>query len=95
MTDGEWQALMATNVEAAAMDEEANQRLVTRTRDWYHSFYFWCIVNLAAYTSAKLTAQKSYHTPFYLQAVDSFKVVPRHGSPNTETGALPPETVEL
>ena len=33
LTDGEWQALMATNVEAAAMDEEANQRLVTRTRD--------------------------------------------------------------
>ena len=32
LTDGEWQALMATNVEAAAMDEEANQRLLTRTR---------------------------------------------------------------
>ena len=95
LTDGEWQALMATNVEAAAMDEEASQRLATRTRDWYHSFYLCRLVKLAAHTSAKLTAKHSYQTLFYLQAVDSPKVVPRHGSPNTETGALPPETVEL
>ena len=27
--------------------------------------------------------------------MDSPKIVPRHGSPNTKTGALPPETVEL
>ena len=33
LTDGEWQALMATNVEAAAMDKEANQWLLTKTRD--------------------------------------------------------------
>lgn len=95
LTDGEWKALMATNVEATTVDEQASQQLMTKTRDWYHSCYLWCIVNLAAYTSAKLTAKSSYHTLFYLQAVDSPKVVPRHRLPHAETGALPPETVEL
>ena len=77
------------------MNEEAKQELMTKTRDWYHSCYLWCIVNLAAYTSAKLTAKTSHHTLFYLQAVDCPKVTPRHPLPNPNTGALPPETVRL
>ena len=41
LTDGEWQAVMATNVEATMMDVEASQQLMTKTRDWYHSSYLW------------------------------------------------------
>ncbi len=95
LTDGEWHALMATNVEAATMDEEAGQQLLTKTKNWYHSCYLWSIVNLAAYTSAKLSAKNSYHTLFYFQAVDSIQTAPRHPLPNAETGALPKETVQL
>jgi len=95
LSDNEWKRLMATNVEASTMDEASKQELLTKTRDWYHSCYLWCIVNLAAYTCAKLSAQASRHTLFYLQAVDSPKVTPRHGPPNPHTSALPPETVQL
>ena len=77
------------------MDVAAKQEIMTKTRDWYHSCYLWCIVNLAAYTSAKLTAQASHHMFFYLQAVDRPKVTPRHPLPNPNTGALPPETIQL
>ena len=66
LTDNEWQALMATNVEAATMNEAAKQELMMKTRDWYHSCYLWCIVNMAAYTSAKPSAKASHHTLFYL-----------------------------
>ena len=95
LTDSEWQALKQTNVEAATMDEASSQQLITKTRDWYHSCYLWSIVNLAAYTSAKLTARTTYHTLFYLQAVDTPKVTPRHTLRDPTTGALPRETVEL
>ena len=50
---------------------------------------------MAAYTSAKLNVQSSYHTLFYFQAVESPKVTPRHSPPNPHTGALPPETVQI
>ncbi|MDO7681295.1 MAG: hypothetical protein MUQ52_02305, partial [Pirellulales bacterium] len=96
LTQTEWQALMATNVEASNMNEAAQQELMTKTRNWYHSCYLWCIVNMAAYTSAKLSAQASHHTLFYLQAVDSPKVTPRPKNPiNPDTGALPSDTVQL
>ena len=95
LTDNEWQALMATHVEAATMNEAAKQELMMKTRDWYHSCYLWCIVNMAAYTSAKITAKASHHTLFYLQAVDSPKVTPRHPLPDPHTGALPRETMQL
>ena len=77
------------------MNEAAKQELMMKTRDWYHSCYLWCIVNMAAYTSAKLSAKASYHTLFYLQAVDSPKVTPRHPLPDPHTGALPRETMQL
>ena len=86
LTEAERHAPMATNVEAATMDEAAGQQLLTKTRDWYHSCYLWSIVNMAAYTSAKLTAKASYHTLFYFQAVDCPKVTPRHPSPDPHTG---------
>ena len=95
LSDNEWKAVLATNVEASTMDEAAKQELLTKTRDWYHSCYLWCIVNLAAYTTAKLSAQASHHTLLYLQAVDSPKVTPRHPPLNPHTGALPPEMVQL
>ena len=94
LTQNEWQALMATNVDASSMNEAAQQELLTKTRNWYHSCYLWCIVNMAAYTSAKLTAQASHHTLFYFQAVDSPKVAPRPKNPgDPHTGAMPPDTV--
>lgn len=77
------------------MDEAAIEELMTKTRGWYHSCYLWCIVNLAADTSAKLSAKASHHTLFYLQAVDCPKVIPRHPLPDPQTGALPPETRRL
>ena len=64
LTDNEWNALKETNVEAAEMDEAAQKEILTKTKDWYHSCYLWCIVNMAAYTSAKLSAKASYHTLF-------------------------------
>ena len=95
LTDDEWQALKQTNVEAETMDEASIQHLMTKTDNWYHSCYLWSIVNLAAYTSAKLTAKNTYHTFFYFQAMDSPKVMPRHPLRNPATGALPKETVQL
>ena len=77
LTEDEWQALVATNVQASTMDPEATQELMTKTRNWYHSCYLWCIVNMAAYTSSKLTAKASHHTLFYFQAIDRPKVTPR------------------
>ena len=57
LTNGEWQAPMATNVDAATIDEEASRQLMAKTHDWYHSCDLWSIDNLAAYTSAKLIAK--------------------------------------
>ena len=68
LTDDEWQAQMATNVTAAAMDEEASQQLMNKTRAKHHSCYPWCIVSLAVYTSSELTTNSYYHTLVYLQA---------------------------
>ena len=62
MSDSEWQKMMAINVETSTLDEEAARQLLAKTENWYHSSYLWSIVNLAAYTSAKLTAKRSYHT---------------------------------
>ena len=95
LTDEEWQALTATNVDAATLNETEQQDLMMKTRNWYHSCYLWCIVSMAAYTSAKLTAQASHHTLFYFQAVDTPKVTPRHAPGNQDTGALPPQTKQL
>ena len=95
LTDVEWQAMMQTNAEESTMDENQIQQLMAKTTDWFHSCYLWSIVNLAAYTSAKLTAKKSHHTLFYFQAVDKPKVTPRHAPPDPETGAPAPATVEF
>ena len=62
LSDSEWQALMATNVDVSTLDEDAVRQLLAKTENLYHSSYLWSIVNLAAYTSAKLTAKKTYHT---------------------------------
>ena len=46
LSDNEWKASVATNVEASTMDEAAEQELLTKTHDWYHSCYLWCIIKL-------------------------------------------------
>ena len=93
LTDTEWKKLKKTNVDESTMDEGQIHQIMMKTTDWYHSCYLWSIVNLTAYTSAKLTAKKSHHTLFYLQAVDKPKVTPRHAAPDPETGAPAPATV--
>ena len=58
LTDTEWKRLKKTNVDESTMDEGQIHQIMMKTTDWYHSCYLWSIVNLTAYTSAKLTAKK-------------------------------------
>ena len=85
LSDAEWQALKATNVNPENMDDGSVQELMSKTQEWYHSCYLWSIVNMAAFTSAKQTASNTHHTLFYFQAVDTPKVPPAHPPRNPLT----------
>ena len=95
LSDGEWQALKATNVNPENMDDGTVQELLSKTQEWYHSCYLWSIVNMAAFTSSKQSASNTHHTLFYFQAVDTPKVSPAHPPRNPLTRELPEETVKL
>ena len=95
LTDHEWTALKKTIVDVESLDPEKQREFYAKTQGWHHSCYLWSIVTLAAYTCSKMSAERSHHTLFYLQAVDVPRVPPRHKLPDEITGQPRPETVAL
>ena len=92
----EWAAIANTAVDVRSLDDANSRRaFLEKINGWIHTSYLWGIVTLAAYTCAKTSAKEAHRTLFYLQAVDTPKVIPRHGLRDEVTGQLPPETTQL
>ena len=48
-----------------------NEAMLLKTADWYHSFYLWSIVSMAAYLKAQAGARVAKEILFVAKAIDS------------------------
>ena len=66
LLDNEWEALLATELDAIRDPEE----FVRDTAGWFESSYLWSVVSMACYTRATISARQAQQILFYCQAVD-------------------------
>ncbi len=77
LTDQQWQALFATEVDASQLDEDP-QAFLLDTADWFESCYLWSVVSMACYSRAMSSARQHQQTLFFCQAVDFSEQIARH-----------------
>jgi hypothetical protein len=77
LTDREWHALFATEVDASQLDDDP-QAFLLDTADWFESCYLWSVVSMACYSRAMSSARHHQQTLFFCQAVDFSEQIARH-----------------
>ena len=76
LSDAEWRALLATEVNAEKVAHDPDVFLA-ETSGWYESCYLWSIVSMASYARARMSARQHQQVLLYAQAVDySPQIVP-------------------
>ena len=68
LSHAEWQALVNTERSAAQPPDINAEQPDESTR--YHVCYCWSVITMAAFMLARVSAQRSGQTLFYMQAVD-------------------------
>ena len=69
LTEAEWQALLATEVDVAQLQRDPTTFL-QEAAGWFESCYLWSIVSMASYSRATTSASQHEQVLLYCQAVD-------------------------
>ena len=77
LTDAEWQALLATELDTAELDQNPDTYM-QETTGWFESCYLWSIVSMASYARAIISARAHKQVLLYCQAVDFSAQIVNH-----------------
>jgi hypothetical protein len=77
LTDAQWQALLATELDTAELDQNPDTYM-QETTGWFESCYLLSIVSMASYARAIISARAHKQVLLYCQAVDFSAQIGNH-----------------